>query len=59
MMVELCCNCGALCCGSLRIEAFKNRYHFFCSNCFYLFDCINIKDLRRILKHNDNFVTIN
>jgi len=57
-MTEICSNCGTLCCGVLMIQIRRECYYPFCSNCFYLFNCLKIDLLREVFKHNDNYVTL-
>lgn len=57
-MTEYCSNCGVLCCGKLKIEVRKECYYPFCSECFNYFSPLKIKEIRRILRINKNFVTI-
>lgn len=57
-MTEFCTNCGSLCCGKLKIEVRKGCYYPFCSECFNKFIMFKIKEIRRILRANKNFVTI-
>ena len=56
-MTEFCCNCAEECNGSLRIEAFKGKYYFFCTRCFDLFMDLDIVVIREVLKDCDNFIT--
>lgn len=56
-MTEFCTNCGALCCGKLKIEARKECYYPFCASCFWKFELLKMKEIRRILRTNKNFVT--
>jgi hypothetical protein len=57
-MTEYCSNCGALCCGKLKIEVRKgSEYKPFCSACFNYFRLMNIKEVRKILKQNKYSVT--
>lgn len=57
-MTEFCSNCGALCCGKLKIQVRKNGCYSFCSCCFDLFRVLKIKDIRRILRKNKYAVII-
>lgn len=56
-MSEFCTNCGALCCGRLKIEVRKNCYYSFCSCCFWKFELLTLQEIRRILRKNKNYVT--
>lgn len=57
-MTEYCSNCGALCCGKLKIEARKGIYYPFCNECFGLLRFVKLKDIRKLLKQNKDFVII-
>ena len=57
-MTEFCTNCGALCCGKLKIEVRKGCYYHFCSECFNLFRPLKIKEIIKIIKKNKYSVAI-